>query len=67
MGTEQILSRCLRVENRELEFVILSGAGAFTFPTFVILSGAPAKIFRPASVAGRAGAQSKDLRLFPTA
>jgi hypothetical protein len=33
----------------------------------VILSEAPAKTFRPASFAGRAGAQSKDLRLFPTA
>jgi hypothetical protein len=32
-------------------------------PKDVILSGAPAKNFRPASVAGRAGAQSKDLRL----
>jgi hypothetical protein len=32
----------------------------------VILSAAPAKNFRPAFFAGRAGAQSKDLRLFPT-
>src|ERR1019366_5892361 len=28
------------------------------------LSGAPAKYFRPAAFAGRAGAESKDLRLF---
>ena len=33
----------------------------------VILSEAPAKTFRPAFFAGRAGAQSKDLRLFSTA
>ena len=31
------------------------------------LSGEPAKNFRPASFAGRAGAQSKDLQLFLTA
>src|SRR5271166_4515101 len=33
----------------------------------VILSGAPALHFRPADFAGRAGAQSKDLRLAPVA
>ena len=37
------------------------------FLTAVILSGAPARVFCPASFAGRADAQPKDLRFLPVA